>query len=508
MSILNKKNALAVALVAGLGLSATAGAYTLRTNGDINPVLVATADIIDNNTDIGIDEAFQITLTSEDFILGRTTGFTIRYSLSGNATFGQIIDDSDLDIGTAAPGWTATVAAGGGLGDDFVVINFNPGGTPLTTGPLLDIAAATSVVAPGPTGQVLDDLAELQTIGGQINATVNFIDPVTATSILPVQNLPLLRSGNPVEFDCDANAGDVAKRIDVGASGAQAPKTYFSSTGAIGANDSGYINLGAIGGAVADGFSSFGYLPSDEFTTVVSGDFSAFSGAGARDVFLSTSSTCSVNSVNGVINNANGTVTFTYDGADVGASSSGFTAYLCANVPAGNTVVIDASQVSAVTTFTRGDVSASSNTCSLLPLRYNGSVVEVYNINPAANTTAQSFLRIINRGDSAGTVTIVGTDDNGVDGDSAVSFVLPARQSKQLNSDDLENGNAAKGLTGAFGDGTGRWRAVVTGEFQGMMVQSLNRNNTDGTVTNLTDADNQGEQVLNGIFDQGGGGPL
>lgn len=508
MSILNKKNALAAALVVGLGLSASAGAYTLETDGDIDPVLVATADIIDNTTDIGINEPFEIDLTSEDFILGRTTGFTIRYSLNQGATFGDALDNADLAVGAAAPGWTATVAAGGGTGDSFVVINFQPSATPLTTGRLLTIAAADLVVDPTPgVGQILDDVDPLQAVGQQIVATVNFIDPVTATSILPVKSLPILRSGNPVEFECDATQGDVAKRIDVGTSNGQQPKTYFSATGTIGLADSGYINLGALGVSVADGFTSFGFDGADEFTTTVTGDFSAFDGTN-RDVFLSVNDDCSTDDVIGTINSASGTVTFNYEGSDVGVSPAGFQAYVCAEVPAGNTVVIDASQVSATTTFTRGDVTSTSPTCNLLPLRYNGSVVEVYHLNPAANSQAQSFLRVINPSDSTGNVTIVGTDDAGIDGDSPITFTLAARQSMQINSDDLENGNAAKGLTGGFGDGTGKWRAVVTGEFQSMKVQSLNRNNTDGTVTNLTDADNQGEQVLNSLFDQGGGAPL
>ena len=60
--------------------------------------------------------------------------------------------------------------------------------------------------------------------------------------------------------------------------------------------------------------------------------------------------------------------------------------------------------------------------------------------------------------------------------------------------------DAAK-LAGAFGDGVGKWRFEVTGEFPGMRVSSLNRNYTDGTVTNLTDADGHGEQAAEAIFD-------
>ena len=511
MSILNKKNALAAALVLGLGLSASANAYSLFTNGDIAPVLVATADIINTGTDIGINETFQVVLTSEDFILGRTTGFTIRYSLNNGATFGAAIDNTDLNTLGPNGTWTATVAAGGTVVDNFVVINFQPGGppTPLTTGKLLDILAATAVVAPGATGQVLDDLLALQVDNQQIVATVNFIDSGTATSILPVKSLPILRSGNPVEFACAANLGDLSKRIDVSSTAGHPPKTYFSTSGAIGGADSGYINLGAIGTAVGSGFfPSFSFLPTDQFTTVVSGDFSAFSGtADVRDVYLSNVASCANKNVNGVINNTSGTVTFTYTNASIGGNNSGFIAYLCADVPLNNTVVIDASQVSAITTFMRGAVTKTSNTCPLLPLRYNGAVVEVYHLNPAGNTTAQSFLRVINPSDTSGLVTIVGTSDNGVDGNSPITFILGARKSMQINSQDLEFGNAAKGLTGAFGDGIGKWRAVVTGEFPGMKVQSLNRNNTDGTVTDLTDADSFGEQELNRIFD-GGGNPL
>ena len=217
-------------------------------------------------------------------------------------------------------------------------------------------------------------------------------------------------------------------------------------------------------------------------------------------VYLSLSNTCASIDVNGVISNPNGTVTFTYTGADVAIGLTGFTAYVCAVVPSGNTVLIDASNVAVTTTFTRGAVTSNSASCPLLPLRYNGSVVDVYHVNPAGNTTAQSFIRVINPSDNAGTVTLTGIDDNGVSAAAPITFVLGAGKSMQINSEDLESGNVAKGLTGAWGNGAGKWRGTVTGEFGNMVVQSLNRNATDGTVTNLTDADNRGEQFWNGLF--------
>jgi hypothetical protein len=501
-----KKNTLAAALVAGLGLAGVAAAFTITTDGDANPVLVATADVVSATTPIGVDEATTISLVGSDFILGRTTGFTIRITLNNGATFDASLTTADLTIGAANSTWTPTIVAGGGDGDNFVVINMDPTATPvaLTTGDLLTINAATSVVAPtADVGLVLDSLTALQTEGATVSATVQFVDPVTAAAIMPAQSVTLLRSGDPVVLACDAQDGDTQTTIDVGTSDTQAAKTFFSSTGVIGATDTGTINLGSVSAAVDTGFTSFDYLATDEFQTIVSGDFSAFSGAGAgRDVFLSVNADCSTNDVNGTINNTNGTVTFDYTGADVGIDADGFTAFVCASVPGGNTTVIDASAVSVTTTFIRGDVQSASTSCDLLPLRYNGSVVEVWNVNPAGNTTAQSFLRIINRGDSAGTVTIVGTDDAGNES-SAVTFNLAAGASMQVNSDDLENGNAAKGLSGSWGDGTGKWRAVVTGEFANMVVQSMNRNSTDGTVTNLTDGDTQGEQNLNKLFEQG-----
>ena len=506
MSNFNKKSSLAVAVALGLGLSAAAAAYTVQTAGDTDPVMVATADIVNAGTDIGVNEATTIALTASDFILGRTTGFTIRVSLNKGAEFANGLTAGDLTVGAANGTWIPTIAAGGAAGDGFVVINMDPSGVPvaLTTGDLLSINPALTVTAPAAGGLVLENLESLQTKGNTIEAAIQFVDPVTASAIMSPSAVTLLKSGDPVVLACDATTGQAQKRIDVGSDpGVQESKTYFSSGGPIGWLDSGYINLGEVSAEVATGFStSFTYLATDEFVTVVTGDFSAFDAANpdAVGVFLSSMADCSTQDVAGTVSNANGTVTFEYTGADVAIAGTGFAMNLCAQVNAGNEVVIDDSNVSVVTTFSRGAVEASGAACNLLPLRYNGSVVEVYHVNPAGNTTAQSFVRVINPSDQGGTVTLVGTDDAGNES-APISFFLGANESKQINSEDLEHGNAAKGFTGAWGDGTGKWRAMVTGEFAGMRVQGLNRNATDGTVTNLTDADGRGEQVFNSWYD-------
>lgn len=128
-------------------------------------------------------------------------------------------------------------------------------------------------------------------------------------------------------------------------------------------------------------------------------------------------------------------------------------------------------------------------------LVFNGTVVEVATFNPAGNTTQESFLRIINPSNVDGLVTIEGWDDMGTPGASSITFTLGAGKSQQINSGDVENGNAAKGLTGAFGDGVGKWRLVVTGEFAGMVVSSLNRNNNDGTLSNISATSNDADSL-------------
>ncbi|WP_374602781.1 hypothetical protein [Arenimonas sp.] len=507
MSTLNKKT-LALALVAALGAAGTAAAYDLDTTGAPDtPVLVATADIAGPTTVVGVNEPLIITL-GDDTILGRTTGFSIRIELSNGAEFAAgftgtsdplVNADTDITMGPGAPGgWTATLAAGG-AGESYAVLSINPPSTVpvpgLVEGELLRIDAAATVVPASGDGFELTNLAPYLTVAGrEITATSTFRDPVSGNEIfgMGAVSTPVLRSGNPLVLGCDeTTAAEPNETIDVGVTDTQASKTYFSSTGEIGLSDNGIFNAGSVTAAVAAGFGSFQYLATDSFRTTVTGLFSAFD-SGNR-VFLATDPTCATALVTGVPNLARTEVVFNYTGADLGAnfSAAGFDVSLCFEVAPGNTQVIDASGVSVVTRHTRGTTSFTAPACDLLPLVYNGSVVKVATFNPGANATAQSFLRVTNPSSTAGQVTIEAWDDAGVKAPN-VTFNLGAGVSRQINSDVIEAGGA--GLTGALGDGAGKWRFLVTGEFAGMRVQSLNRNNTDGTVTNLTDYDTNDEQ--------------
>lgn len=122
---------------------------------------------------------------------------------------------------------------------------------------------------------------------------------------------------------------------------------------------------------------------------------------------------------------------------------------------------------------------------TLLPLRENGSTLYFQNVNPGANATAQSFLRLTNNNSIDCPVILDAKDDAGLH-TSSISLNVPKHASVHVNSDDLENGNAAKGLTGAWGDGTGRWFVRVTADCTNFWGSALNRNSTTGVVTNLT----------------------
>ena len=76
----------------------------------------------------------------------------------------------------------------------------------------------------------------------------------------------------------------------------------------------------------------------------------------------------------------------------------------------------------------------------------------------------QGFVRIINRSDQAGTVSVVAVDDTG-ERFGPVSLSLAANQTRHFNSGDLEDGNSTKGLSGGVGsDGSGNWRLELDTE--------------------------------------------
>ena len=81
-------------------------------------------------------------------------------------------------------------------------------------------------------------------------------------------------------------------------------------------------------------------------------------------------------------------------------------------------------------------------------------------------------------------MTIQAIDDSG-ERRGPITLSLAARQTAHFNSDDLENGNPAKGLSGGVGDGEGEWRLELSADAQ-MRIEALAYVRTaDGFLTGM-----------------------
>ena len=78
-------------------------------------------------------------------------------------------------------------------------------------------------------------------------------------------------------------------------------------------------------------------------------------------------------------------------------------------------------------------------------------------VTSASNANQQGFVRIINYSDHAGVVNIHAIDDSGARFGPVV-LSLAENSTVHLNSQDLEQGNATKGLASGVGSGQGNWR--------------------------------------------------
>ena len=102
--------------------------------------------------------------------------------------------------------------------------------------------------------------------------------------------------------------------------------------------------------------------------------------------------------------------------------------------------------------------------------------------NPGSNTEQVSVLRIVNAGADDATVTIGGVDDAGQAADAQVETTVAAGRTIEIPAADLEGG---AGLSGALGDGEGKWRLTVTAS-QPVTVLSL-LETPAGHLTNLSE---------------------
>ena len=96
----------------------------------------------------------------------------------------------------------------------------------------------------------------------------------------------------------------------------------------------------------------------------------------------------------------------------------------------------------------------------------------------------QGFVRVVNRG-VAGGVRIVAYDESELSYDP-VMLQIGAGQAVHLNSDDLELGNAAKGLPLGVGSGSGSWRLELSSALD-LDVLAYVRRTEDGFLTSIHD---------------------
>ena len=103
---------------------------------------------------------------------------------------------------------------------------------------------------------------------------------------------------------------------------------------------------------------------------------------------------------------------------------------------------------------------------------------------PAGNSALEGFIRIVNRSDRSGEVEIRAIDDAGTER-GPVSLSIGADSSRHFNSQDLEVGNADKGLSGGVGDGQCNWRLELETELDILPLAFVRTG--DGFVTSIHD---------------------
>ena len=112
----------------------------------------------------------------------------------------------------------------------------------------------------------------------------------------------------------------------------------------------------------------------------------------------------------------------------------------------------------------------------------DATAIHVPTFNPGSNRNQVSVLRLVNPGTMNAEVTIEGVDDDGLSPGGPVMLSVPAGGAREVSAEALEAGSG--GLTGALGDGKGKWRLSVMSE-KPVRVVSLLQSPT-GHVTNLS----------------------
>lgn len=535
MSKFNKR-VLAVAVVGALALPGLAAAATL-TYPASTQITFAKDLIVDNGTTITTNSLLHLTGTSAPDlanIAGIAAGNTIQVKVT-------LTNGAKFDASAPAPTLVANFQEGtqtGGVPGPLTLV-----GVPYYSASGQELNFAYSATGAGAAAGYFLELNGLQVTnlvqglgtGSAVGAEITVQNMAAGGAQILASKATIALSEWGVEVTAMLN-GNTNKTIDVAACAAPAfaRKTRYAPNGAVGdacvagAPTNAYFNAGGVtlditkadevggGSSYVNNFNAnalnpfFNIVGTGEVTVTVTGtNLAAF--AGGR-TWLDDSPLCTKAgagfSFNGTINAGNGSATYTVPVTNALfsnlalASPGSETVYVCLGLNgaagAGELVpqVLSAT-ISVDHNLSTQRVNPPAMDFDLLPLRLNGTTLTFQNVNPAANSTAQSFLRLTNNNADVCPVTIDAKDDAGVHSGS-VTYTLAAHASTHFNSDQLENGGKT-GATGSFGPrtgGTGKWYVRVSAECSNFVGSALNRNFTDGTVTDLTAEKNNGATWL------------
>ena len=128
-------------------------------------------------------------------------------------------------------------------------------------------------------------------------------------------------------------------------------------------------------------------------------------------------------------------------------------------------------------------VSYAPEDSGLDPITGCAETAHVSTFSPKSHATRQGFVRVVNNGDSEAAIRMDAFDDTGRRR-GPVTLTVGVGEAAHFNSEDLEDGNDSKGLSGSVGSGSGDWRI----ELRGDDVEVLSYMRTqDGFVTSLHD---------------------
>lgn len=526
------KNLLAAAVVGALALPGMVSAASLTyPNG--KQITFAKDLIVNNGTTIYTPSELTLRATSDDATRISTVAgdnVTVKVTLTDGAKF-----DATADATTLVNGFKI----GAELGGTGLTVAASPAGTLVGT-PYYSASGQElnfTIKAPGAGVDGVDPAYAVQLNSMQIT---NLVQGLFTGSKVGVEITAQNQSGQQIlaskadlaksvwgltaSADLTGSDSTGTKKIDVGstnADGSPDPRTWFAANGLVGgsglngaAAGSGYFNLGAvvidiaeaglIGGGTGYVNNYSAVLPNPEYNVVstakfdlalTADGFAAYNGA----IAFSASPTCSTPV--GSTTQSGDTVTLSLLASSpllanvTAASPSPSTLYVCA-IANGTRELVKVDSVRAAVAvdyqLSTQRVNPTLDPFTFGAIGFNGTDLVFQNVNPAANPTAQSFLRLTNNNAAACKVEIEGKDDDGKYGRNTVKLEVPKHASVTVNSDDLESGNSGKGITGGFTDGKGKWYVRVNAQCSNFKASALNRNAQTGTVTDLTPEKTQG----------------